>query len=119
MKKSLAWLPISVIIAGCATQPQIKSTDLQNVALGDTMEMVTQRIGKPDQVVSNEVTGDGKHLVRWLYENVSRGAPGLESMQNRDVIESLEKEYQIKRLSNPPSIITFIDGKVAKIERQQ
>jgi len=100
----------------------IKATDIQKVNLNDTFEDVSKKIGEPQQVLSKELTADGKEKVLWLYETIKPfkmerewAGRGLDAEGSAAKL----KAYQQERLQNPPYLVIFIDGKVSKIERQK
>jgi hypothetical protein len=111
---------IAVLLLSCASVyggDFIKATDIQKINLGDTFDDVSKKIGEPQQVPSKELTADGKEQVTWLYETIPPPANG--GFTHPDYIMEIQSVYQQKRANNPPYLIIFINGKVAKIQRQQ
>jgi len=97
----------------------IEATDIQKVGLGDTLDDVSRKIGEPQQVLSKELTADGKEKVIWQYETVK--APSVSNLTQyvgRERMATMSV-YQQQRANNPPYLVIFIDGKVSKIKRQE
>ena len=46
---------------------EIRSSDIQNINLGDSMKKVTKTLGEPKEVLAKELTPDGKEQVTWRY----------------------------------------------------
>ena len=99
-----------------SAEDYVKADDIQEVNLGDTFNDVDIKIGDPQQILSKELTTDGKEKVVWLYEAVGR--PKTKSLQPKDKL-MIEQVYQAKRANNPPYLIIFLNGKVANITKQQ
>ncbi len=95
----------------------VKVSDIQKVSLTDTFEQVTEKIGEPQQVLSKELTADGKEQAVWLYETV--GKPSDFGLIPGGVRQANLRDYQQQRANNPPYLVIFTNGKVSKIERQK
>jgi len=67
--------------------------------------------------LSKELTADGKEQIIWQYETV--GKPFDFGLLPGGVREGNLKSYQQQRANNPPYLVMFINGKVAKIQRQK
>ena len=124
----LAILVIASIAMPVFAKDYIKATDIQKVSLGDTFGSVIEKIGEPQQVLSKELTTDGREQVVWSYEAIkslskkagdARNVPILGGFVSASDALLLEQQYQIQRASNPPYLVIFINGKVAKIQRQK
>ena len=122
----LAVLAIALIATPVFAKDYIKATDIQKVSLGDTFEQVTEKIGEPHQVLSKELTTNGKEQVIWLYEVVKPPASSTRfipvppfKQEQPDVQLANQQVYQQERANNPPYIIIFINGKVSKLQRQK
>lgn len=122
MKKIiLAIVLLGFVTSGCvATTTYVKATDIQKISLGDTFDMVKEKIGEPNQVVSKKITKEDKEEVVWLYEAVRRPYdPERIIKPSPDDMAKWEKIYQTQSLTNPPYLVIFIDGKVSEIKRQK
>ena len=123
MKKLIPVLVFLLLISTVAFakgKDYVKATDIQKIDIGDTFEEFEEKIGEPQQILSKELTTDGKEKVIWLYEAIyrpSRGR-GLITSTSESYLEEV-KAYQLQRLTNPPYLIIFIDGKASSIKRQQ
>jgi len=97
-----------------------KAKDIQKVNLGDTFEEVSEKIGDPNQILSKELTTDGKEKTTWLYESSARldSFDGLLGPSAQDRLAMAQAE-QLRRQSNPPYLVIFIDGKVSEITKQK
>ncbi len=118
----LVMLAIVLIATPVFAEDYIKATDIQKVSLGDTFEKVIEKIGEPQQVLSKELTADGKEQVVWLYETIKPFKTeqdflgrGLRAGATMAKLES----YKQNRTQNPPYLVIFINGKTSKIERQK
>jgi hypothetical protein len=126
MKKTIylsivAALVSSVCLPSAYAKDYITASNIQKVNLEDSFDDVIKKIGEPQQVLSKEFTGDGKEQVIWLYETIK---PFREERTPIGVLSpsrtaSAASVYFRLRAQNPPYLITFINGKVAKIERQK
>lgn len=125
MKKIFILALISCFIATPVyAKDYVKAKDIQKVNLGATFEEVEDEIGDPQQVLSKELTPDGKQKVVWLYESLKRPklttttGGGWKWDKNKSESSFLnEQQYQARRLIDPPYLIVFIDGKVSEITR--
>ncbi len=94
--------------------------------MNDTFNDVSKKIGEPQQVLSKELTADGKEQVVWLYETIKpfkeqNKFQGLLTGYNTDAKATMSSlsTYRQKRAQNPPYLVIFMDGKVSKIKRQE
>ena len=122
MKKIIALVLLAVMLSGVAcakTKNYVEPEEMQTVELGETFDEVVGKIGNPQQVASKELTSDGKQKVVWLYEAIpapkQRTTTGFGGTGQ---LMDLERQYQARRITNPPYLIIFIDGKVSSIKRQ-
>ena len=98
-----------LVLQGCVTSPSVRATSIQAINVGDTFEVVKQKVGEPHQILLKELTANGQERVVWLYEAVGK---------NYGFNPDDEQSYQLRRLGSPPYLIAFIDGKVSSIKRQ-
>jgi len=115
---------IIAFVLTCSTafaEKHIKAKDIQKVNIGDTFDVVSNKIGDPHQLLSKERTADGKEKVVWLYESVSlQNTDGLGFiLPTPDNALLMEKENHLRRLRSPPYKVIFTEGKVSNITRQQ
>jgi len=119
MKKiALAVLVIVLIATFALAKDSIKVVDMQKLNLGDSFEQVSEKVGEPQQILSKELTSDGKEQVIWQYEVVKKPTDwGLIQPADRGMAD--QQVYQQQRVANPPYLVIFINGKVTKIQRQK
>jgi hypothetical protein len=130
MKKVMCLIVLSAFLvslpAFAKNKEYITATDIQKVNLNDTFDDVSSKIGEPNQVLSKELTGEGKEQVVWLYEAVKN--PKIKATGEPSTIFTgytaktalvMEQTYQQQRVVNPPYLIIFTNGKVSKIDRQK
>ena len=126
MKKIILVILLAMLLSGqivdAKDKEYISASDMQKINLGDTFEQVTATIGEPQQVLSKELTSDGKEQVVWLYETVK--APNNDFLGGMLVVGTSTKManqsvYQQQRMQNPPYLVVFINGKAARIDRQK
>jgi len=116
----LVILAIVVTATPVFAKDYIKATDIQKIGLGDTFKSVTEKMGEPQQVLSKELTADGKEQVVWQYETI-KPPTNLIPFITKGTSGQLADQsiYQQQRANNPPYLIIFINGKVSKIQRQK
>lgn len=121
MKKILlVALAITLITMPAFAKDCIKANDIQKISLGDTFEQVTEKIGEPQQILSKELTADGKEQVIWQYETVKPPANFIPFITKGTSGQLADQSiYQQQRMNNPPYLIIFINGKVSKMQRQK
>lgn len=119
-KVMLVILTIALMAMPAFAKDYIKATDMQKVSLGDTFENVTEKIGEPQQVLSKELTTDGKEQVIWQYETI-KPPTNLIPFITKGTSGQLADQsiYQQQRVNNPPYLVIFLNGKVSKIQRQK
>lgn len=120
MGRMIIILVLFFTLTGCTTTiPAVKPSDVLSVNLGDSIQLVIDKIGNPNQILLKEIITDGKQKEIWLYETVGKiehyGLIG----PNTDLQLAQAEINRQKRLENPPYIISFIDGKVTSIKRQE
>ena len=128
----------------------VKIADIQKINLSDTFEQVIEKIGAPNEIVSKELTDDGKVKQVCLYFS----APPIDaeklSKEEVDIPRTMKGPFSalsdlvkgkgynplapwkepvgVARATwakdkfekeHPPYLITFTDGKVSSIKRQQ
>jgi hypothetical protein len=135
MKRGM-WLVVVLAVlislpAFAKTKDYVTAKDIQKVNLNDTFDDVTGKIGEPQQVLSKELTAEGKEQVVWQYDfkvpassNILKSAldgaawgASPDMMRNKERRE-IEKQSN-SRIDNPPYLIIFTNGKVSKIDRQK
>ena len=116
---SLVLLILCIASAVIYAKDFVTATDIQKVNLGDTFEQVSKKIGEPQQVLSKELSDDGKEKVIWLYETVKRPKIGGIIHSTADDEMTAQTIYQQQLANNPPYLIIFINGKTAIIKRQK
>ena len=123
MRKFLVLL-LCLGLYGCATvitiSPYVKTSDIQKVSIRDSFKEVVAKIGQPNQVLSKEITINGKKQSVWLYEAIplEKCRTGTFDVACPDEL-TMEQMYKKQLTDNPPYLIIFTDGKVSKIERQK
>ncbi len=123
MKKAAYLIVIAVLLismpAFAKNKDYVTATDIHKVNLNDTFDDVVGKIGEPQQVLSKELTADGKEQVTWQYETVK--PPKFEGLIQPVANEKMAAQtvYQQQRANNPPYLVIFTDGKVSKIDRQK
>ena len=120
----LAWLlSVALVGAGCSTTFSAfsyRSTNIQRIQLGDTMEQVRHTLGEPHETLVDEFA-QGPQRVLWVYDAAAvseHSVSGSVRAAPRHPF-SLDTSHQLQRLANQPSyLIVFLDGVVSEIIRQ-
>ena len=116
MKKIIVVLVIMCSFTTIAfAKDYVKAKDIQKVNIGDSFEAVVDKIGDPQTLVSKEATEKGIEKVVWLYHSVKLPSGAFTPAQQA----TDAKMYQVLLNGNPPYLVIFLDGKVAKITRQK
>ena len=122
MKKVLYSITIILLISSSTVfaKDYINATDIQKVSFGDTFENVKKKLGEPQQVLSKELTPDGKEQVIWQYETIKPPTNLIPFVTKNSQGQLADQSiYQQQRANNPPYLIIFINGKMSKIQRQK
>ena len=123
MRKFLVLL-LCLGLYGCVTvithDSYIKTSDIQKVSIGDSFKEVVAKIGQSNQILSKKMSTDGKGQIIWLYEVIAheKCKTGIFDIACPDAL-TMEQEYQMQLVDNPPYLVIFTDGKVSNIERQK
>ena len=108
------------MVVGCAATVStfsVKATNVGVVSLGDTLEQVTQKLGKPQQTWPLITTADGHQQTVWEYASAATSETAWTGavQPTSPRVVSLEKQHHIAPLSESSYLIVFADGRVSEI----
>ena len=107
MKKYLILL-FCLGLWGCATvitsSTYVKESDLQKVAPGDSFDMVTARLGKPNQYLPEKTAPGGKKQNIWLYDIIphEQCRSGFFDVACPNAADQ-DQDYEMQLAAKPPT----------------
>lgn len=120
-KHFIGMLAVAAVNMGCAASFTgfgwtARQTEIALVKEGDSMVDVERKIGKPHELVSDEMTSEGRRKVIWGYRVFlasTHSVSGHLQAPTRDVV-SLEKKSEVD-FGTSDYLVVFIDGRVDTI----